>query len=148
MSEKTPNPEPACWDCGATNDPVASECWLCQRTDWKKYPGLRRGRPAPELPRRGPMSTIAGWMILIAAIAVAVGLFREAPGLAVVLLVSVVPALTLTEWKAYHRRRRGEPMTVPQRIVMVIVLTILIPILVIIALVVALFTYCFLLAPR
>ncbi len=94
------------------------------------------------------MSTIAGWMILIAAIGVAVGIFREAPGLAMVLLVSVVPALALTEWKAYRRRRRGEPMSVPQRILMVIVLTILIPILAFVALVVALFTYCFLVSPR
>jgi hypothetical protein len=148
MSETKPSPEPTCWDCGAPNDPGASECWLCQRTDWKKYPGLRRGRPALEVPRRGPMSTIAGWMILIAAIGVAVGIFREAPGLAVVLLVSVVPALALTEWKAYRRRRRGVPMTVPERIVLVIVLTIVIPILLAIALVVALFTYCFLVSPR
>jgi hypothetical protein len=148
MSKMTPNPEPACWDCGATNDPGASECWLCQRTDWKKYPGLRRGRPAPELPRRRPMSTIAGWMILIAAIGVAVGLFREAPGLAVSLLVSIAPALAITEVKAYRRQHRGVPMTIPERIAMVLILAIVIPILVIIALVVALFTYCFLISPR
>ncbi len=148
MSKMTPNPEPSCWDCGATNDPGASECWLCQRVDWKKDPGLRRGRPAPEVPRRGPMSTIAGWMILIAAIGVAAGIFREAPGLAMVLLISVVPALALTEWKAYRRRRRGVPMTVPQRIVLVLALTVLIPILLAIALVVALFAYCFLVSPR
>lgn len=28
-------PEPTCWDCGAANDPGASECWLCHRRDWR-----------------------------------------------------------------------------------------------------------------
>jgi hypothetical protein len=35
MNEMTPNPEPTCWDCGAANDPGASECWLCHRRDWR-----------------------------------------------------------------------------------------------------------------
>jgi hypothetical protein len=35
MSETKPSPEPTCWDCGAANDPGASECWLCHRRDWR-----------------------------------------------------------------------------------------------------------------
>ncbi len=92
------------------------------------------------------MSTIAGWMILIAVIGVAMGLFREAPGLAFVLLISVVPALAVTEVKAYRRRRRGEPMSGLERSCWFVGLTILIPILAVVALVVALFTYCLLMA--
>jgi hypothetical protein len=35
QSKPGPDPEPTCWECGATNDPGASECWLCQRPDWR-----------------------------------------------------------------------------------------------------------------
>jgi hypothetical protein len=139
-----PMTEPTCWDCGATNDPGASECWLCHRGDWDKDPGIRWLPSGPDRPRRGPMSTIAGWMILIAVIGVAIGLFRETPGLAFILLVSVAPALAVTEVKAYRRRRRGEPMSAWERTFWLLGLTILIPILAAVALFVALFAYCFL----
>ena len=141
MSDPNPKPEPTCWDCGAPNDPGASECWLCQRRDWRGYRGVRPGYPAPAR-RRGPLSTIGGWMILIAVIGVAVGIFREAPGLAILLLISVVPALIITEIKAYRRRRRGEPMSGLDRLLWVLLLSILVPFLLIIALAVALFMYC------
>jgi hypothetical protein len=146
MSHGTP--ELTCWDCGAINDPGSSECWLCQRGDWNRYPGVRRGYPRPDHRRRGPMSTIGGWMIVIAVIGVAAGLFREAPGLAIVLLVSVAPALAITELTARRRLQRGEPMSIAERVARVLGLTILIPFLVIVALAVALFTFCFVLSPR
>jgi hypothetical protein len=141
QADLRPKPEPTCWDCGATNDPGASECWLCQRPDWRKYPGVRPRYPATA-PPRGPFSTIGGWMVLIAVIGVAVGIYREAPGLATVLLASVVPALVVTEVKASRRRRRGEPMSGWERVAWILALTILIPILLIVALFAALFTYC------
>ena len=135
--------DPICWECGASNTPGSSECWLCQRRDWNRYPGLRRRHPSPpDLPRRRPRSTIAGWMIAIAVIGVAIGLFREAPGAAVLLLVCAAPALAITELKARGRRRRGDTMSVGERIVRVVALMILIPILVIVALVVALLVFC------
>ena len=146
MSQTKPSPEPACWDCGATNDPGSSECWLCHRGDWDKDPGIRWLPSGPDRPRRGPMLTIAGWMILIAVIGVAIGLVREVPGLGFLLLISVVPALVVTEVKARRRRRRGEPMSGWERTFWLVGLTILIPILAVVALFVALFTYCLLMA--
>jgi ribosomal protein L40E len=137
-----PTPEPVCWDCGATNVPGASECWLCQRRDWREHPGLRPRHPASPPPQRGPLSTIAGWMILIAVIGVAAGLLREAPGLAVVLLVIVGPALATTEVKASRRRRRGEPMSSWEWTLWVLGLMFLIPIVLIVAVAIALFLYC------
>lgn len=138
-----PKPEPRCWDCGAANDPGSTECWLCQRRDWNRYPRLRtRPAPPPDRPRRGPMSTIGGLMIGIAVLGLSIAIFREAPGLGLLLLVSVVPALAVTEVKARRRYRIGEPMSVGERILRVVVLTIVIPILVIVALVIALFSYC------
>jgi hypothetical protein len=141
--------DPICWECGASNTPGSSECWLCQRRDWNRYPGPRRRHPSPpDLPRRRPLSTIAGWMIAIAVIGVAIGLFREAPGVAILLLVSVVPALAITELKARGRLRRGDPMSAWERIARILALTILIPILVIGALAIALFTFCLFLSLR
>ena len=150
-SQPSPRPEPICWECGASNTPGSSECWLCQRRDWNRYPGLQRRRGSistPQGPRRGPMSTIAGWMIGIAVLGVAIGLFREAPGVAVLLMISVVPALAITEVKAARRRRNDDPMPPWERLARVLALTILIPVLVIIALAIALFTVCFFLSLR
>jgi len=142
MIDQKPHPELICWDCGATNDPAASECWLCQRRDWRKHPDDRPGYSALPARTRGPLSTIGGWMALIAVIGVAAAIFRDAPGLAVLLFVSVVPALIVTEVKARSRRRRGEPMSVSERVAWVIGLAIVIPILLWIALIAAVFAYC------
>ena len=35
MNPKEPKSPLKCWDCGAENDPDASECRLCHRRDWK-----------------------------------------------------------------------------------------------------------------
>ncbi len=139
MSDPKPIPEPTCWHCLAPNDPGASECWLCQRRDWRKYPGARARSPVPA---RGPLSTIAGMMALIAVIGVAAALFRDAPGLSVLLFISIVPALLITEWKARRRRRRGETMSATERVVWIIALTIVMPILIGVAVVAAMFAYC------
>lgn len=139
-------PDPICWECGASNARGSSECWLCQRRDWNRYTGRRtRDTRPPDLPRHGPLSTIGGWMIGIAILGVTIALFREAPGLAIALLISVVPALAMTELKAY-RRRRGDPLTVGERVAWILVLSVLIPILVAVALAMALFTFFFFLA--
>lgn len=136
-------PDPICWGCGAPNSPGSSECWLCQRRDWNR-PGGRRGRLIPAAPgsRRGPASTIAGLMIGIAICGGAIALIREAPGLAVFLLVSVGPALVLTTAKARRRSREGDPMPLWERVARILALSVLIPVLVIVALMIALFAFC------
>jgi hypothetical protein len=121
-------PETICWSCGAPNDVGSSECWLCQRRDWNRYPGIRR-RLAPAPSGRGPLSTIGGWMVLIAGIGVALGIVVAAPPVAIGLVLSSVPALAITEFKAYRRRRRGESVSGWQRLIWFVEFTILIPIL-------------------
>ena len=138
-----PEPEPRCWDCGASNDPGSSECWLCQRRDWNRYPGPRGLRVPPGRPRDRSPSSIAGLMTGIAIIAVTFGLYREAPGVAIAAAIAVGPALLLTELKARKRWRRGEPMSAVERILRVIALTIVIPILLIVALVITVFAICY-----
>jgi sterol desaturase/sphingolipid hydroxylase (fatty acid hydroxylase superfamily) len=80
-------------------------------------------------------------MVVIAAIGVALAIFVVAPPLAVVLLVSAVPALFVTEFKTYRRRRRGEPVSGWQRLVWFLGFTILIPI-VLVALAICLIGLC------
>jgi hypothetical protein len=144
MGHEPPNPEPTCWSCGAPNDRGSTECWLCQRRDWSRYPRLRtRLSPPPALPERGPLSTIGGWMVLIAAIGVSLAILVLAPPLFVVLLASAVPALSLTEIRTYRRRRRGEPVSGWQRLAWFLGLTILLPI-VLVAVVICLFALCYL----
>src|SRR5947207_13447675 len=118
-------PDLICWDCGATNDPGASECWLCQRRDWRRDPGPLPRRRVP--PPRGPLSSIAGWMVLIALIAVVAGVFRLAPGLGIALLIFALPAWAITEVKARRRHRRNLPMSGMEKTLWIIGLTILIP---------------------
>jgi hypothetical protein len=140
MSDPKPKPDLTCWDCGASNHPASSECWLCQRRDWRNSPGFRPRQTNP--PTRGPLSTIAGWMVLIALIAVFAGIFRTAPGLAIALLVCGLPAWAITEVKAARRRRRDEPMSGMERALWIVALTVLIPTVVIAALGIALFAFC------
>jgi hypothetical protein len=140
MTDPKPEPESTCWDCGASNHPTSSECWLCQRRDWRKSPGVRPRQTTP--PTRGPLSTIAGWMVLIALVAVFAGIFRAAPGLAIALLVCILPAWAITEVGAARRRRRDDPMSRMERALWIVALTIMIPIVVITALGIALFAYC------
>jgi hypothetical protein len=145
MSIEKPMPDLTCWDCGVTNHPDASECWLCQRQDWRKFPGSQP-RQTTSPPPRGPHSSIANWMVLIAMVAVVTGVFRSAPGLSLVVLISVLPALIVTEIRASRRRRRNLPMSGMEKALWIMGLTILIPVLLMIALVIALFTYCMLMS--
>ena len=139
-----PQPEPRCWDCGAENDPGASECWLCQRRDWRWKSGSERREIIPAAHRSSrPLSSISGLMILIALVAVLLGVWQVAPGLAAMLLFFALPAWGLTEVKAYRRRRGGGgSMSGVEKIVWIVSLTFLIPIVLILSLLAAVFVIC------
>jgi MFS family permease len=123
MSQAKPGPEPElrCRECGAVNDDGSSECWLCQRRDWRTYPALRVNETfAARNTSVGPLTSRLGLMVLIAAIFKYFGLFVVAPGLAIALLVGVLPALAITEAKANHRRERGEVMSGTERFLWIV----------------------------
>jgi hypothetical protein len=80
-------------------------------------------------------------MVVIATIGVALAIVVLAPPLAVVLLVSAMPALFVTEFKTYRRRRRGEPVSGWQQLVWFLGFTILFPI-VLVALAICLIGLC------
>jgi hypothetical protein len=143
MSDLKPKPELKCRHCGASNDPGASECWLCQRRDWRGFTGFAPEPIATYPQPRGLLSTIAGWMVLIAMIAVGLAVFQLAPGLGIIWLFFVGPAWAITEVKARRRIYRSlTPMSGIEKALWIMGLTILIPVTVIVALVVALATFC------
>jgi ribosomal protein L40E len=87
---------PTCRHCGATNDSGASECWLCQRQDWRETPKIRSGR-SPFGP--DDRSTFTGCMVYltISLIAVVVLAFRAGRivGLVILILNMVIFALAI-----------------------------------------------------
>jgi hypothetical protein len=78
---------------------------------------------------------------LIAVIAVGITIARDAPFLAVLPFVSVVPAFFVTAVKAPKMRRRGEPMSFEDRFLFFYGLTFLIPVVFCVALTIAFFAY-------
>ena len=127
MSDSKPPRDLTCWDCGASNPLGSSECWLCQRRDWRGGPDPHPRQTIPPTPR-GPLFPTAGGMVSIALIAVFAWIFRAAPGVAIALVVWVLPPWAITAVQADRRRRRAEPMCGLERAVWIVVLTILLPI--------------------
>jgi ribosomal protein L40E len=86
---------PTCRHCGATNDSGASECWLCQRRDWREAPKHRPGRR----PRNDARPTFVGCLIVVTiAVIMMVGwAFRlgRIVGLAVLVLAALVYAVAI-----------------------------------------------------
>jgi hypothetical protein len=76
-----------CWDCGATNDSDASECWLCQRRNWR--PDEAKVPAAPGAFPRVGLSQVSIWIAFLAGALLLLGLAR-AVGLPQVLLLSVI----------------------------------------------------------
>ena len=127
-----------CCECGTSNAPDARECWLCYGTRWKAQD---QGRDPVAYPR-GFFSTISGWMILIAGIGLALGLYRLYPGYLISAVVLVLPPVLIIEIRAARRRRAGWPMSISERIVMFVLLTFLLPILLFVALLIAAYIIC------
>jgi hypothetical protein len=73
----------------------------------------------------------------IAVIGLAVALSREVPAVALILLITVVPAMIITEVVDYRRRRRGRPMYREEKLAWILALSVQIPALLTLALAVA-----------
>ena len=137
-----PMPEPTCWDCGATNDPGASECWLCQRRDWRATPGS----PVPMKSEPSPTSGHASGLVALALGLVALGAVVIAPGLVLGLLIVVLPAWAVAEHIAHRRRNRGLPTSTTRKLVWIAVLSVVMPML-FVALFIALWMICMVTGP-
>jgi hypothetical protein len=139
QSDPMPNPNLNCRECGAVNDPGASECWLCNRRDW------RGPSPFPMSPKPAPQQQQSGgaWPIIALVLGlVVVGGVAIAPGLIIVLLIFSLPAWGIAEWIAYRRRRRGQPMSIATKAAWIVGLAIGLPVLLGVALFITVWMIC------
>jgi hypothetical protein len=70
---------------------------------------------APPPPVKGRF-TLGSLMLVIALVAVCLGVLREVPGLGVILILVATPALARTLGAASHRKRVGRPMTAVEKV--------------------------------
>jgi hypothetical protein len=104
-----------CPYCKAENQPGAERCWICQQP--LEPAGLEHaGAPAavgPTLKRTFHLNSL---MVLIALVAVLLGLFRQSAGLGILMTVITLPALLRLRSVAAERRARDQPMTLSEKI--------------------------------
>ena len=127
-AEAEPNPEPTCRDCGATNDPGASECWLCHRralAESSILQGASQTRFIAFLRRCSEPDAVRN---LGGAWPGAIGGLAAAPGLVIVLAVFGVPAWIGALIINDNRRNRGLPTSPAKTIAWIGALTILLPV--------------------
>jgi hypothetical protein len=86
------------------------------------------------------MSTIAGWMTLIAVIGLAMGLLIVAPGLSFLVVLILFETLAALRFRAYARR--GQPMSGCAQTAWILMFLIVTPILSVVAVLIGLFAYC------
>jgi len=95
QAESEPRWSGPCRECGAENDPGASECWLCHRRDWHASSRLPTSpKPAPSRMFGMVLSVnalAALGMVVLGGLAIVAGLFIWP------LLVCVLPAWAITE---------------------------------------------------
>ncbi len=124
MNPKNPESSPVCWDCGAANDEGASECWLCQRRDWRRPPRvplLIKSEPMPEPGNGSGPVGLALALVLLGCVVIA-------PRFVFGLLIFVLPAWAVAEYIARRRRNRGLPTSMARKLVWIAVLTVTLPI--------------------
>jgi hypothetical protein len=143
-SKTKPKSDLVCWDCGATNDLGASECWLCHRRDWHEFFGSLSGTKPAIKPPPAPSPTLnTGWRLIVPAlVAVGLGSVLLAPGLVILLLISVLPAWAIAEAIAHRRRKQGLPISTPGKVAWIVALSIVMPFLLGMALLITLFLIC------
>lgn len=90
-------------------------------------------------PRRGPLATIAGWMITIAVIGVAMGTMILSPFVFIVVVFVLLEAVAVIRFRESRRRK---PMSGGVLAIWVLAFTVVIPIVSIVASLTALYIYC------
>ena len=100
----------ACQHCGAANSLERTDCWLCHGA----MPG---DQPQVSPPRRSPQSfALSSLFLMVTLIAVCMGVAVAAPGMAVVLLIVVVPALVRTFAATNRDEHVGDNPTVADKL--------------------------------
>ena len=122
-----------CPECGASNRPANKSCFLCGHDLDSAAPDTRAGAARspivfssvdavdPYEPPPGVGSTprtfrISSLLLLIAVIAVCLGVFHEQPVLGIILAVAVTPAMAYTMIVAAKSEARGRPLATIDKI--------------------------------
>jgi hypothetical protein len=110
MNEPGPVPDPArCPHCQAeVYWSEATQCWLCGQSLDRPGPAVAPPPPPMEPARR--TFGLSSLMLVIALVAVCLGVYREVPGLGILLAILVTPALVRTSVVATRRKAGGRPM--------------------------------------
>lgn len=90
-------------------------------------------------PRRGPLSTIKGWMIAIAIIGVALGTMIASPFVFMIVVFVLMEGVAASRFRESRRRK---PMSSGAEALWILAFLVVIPIVSIVASVAALFVYC------
>lgn len=98
-----------CPHCQAQNSPAATRCWLCDGALNDEAVLAEVVGPADS--RSGTLYTVTALLVIVALVAVGVGLWGEAPGVAMLLFVVAAPAVLATLVRIHVRRRRGEAIS-------------------------------------
>ncbi len=116
MSHDRPSPQQGqavprvCPECGADTLPDRTHCWLCGAKLAGGSTTAAASAPAP------PTFALTSLMLLITLVAVVLGVYTIAPGVAVLLVIAVVPALSRTFRVTRRREREGTPLRTRDKI--------------------------------
>jgi hypothetical protein len=141
MSSEKPPASLRCFDCGAENDPGASECWLCHRRNWQARSASTKRRFAEEIHSETLPST-SGRVVAVALILVLIGTLIIAPGLAIVAVVIGGPPWLAGAITKRRASRPGKPMSALGKVMWVLGLSIVSFFLMCVALFIAFWLIC------
>lgn len=106
-------PHRVCPDCGVSPIDSVTRCWLCG----KVFDQPILAEVAFLSPQRKPTSyTLASLLVLMTLIAVFFGLVSVAPGLAILYLLIVVPAMIGSLYKSRQLSFAGRRATIGERV--------------------------------
>lgn len=114
MSDAAVSDGIACPECGARNQSGVTRCWLCGAA-WSLADAESDVVTAQVVPQPAPdrhlSFTLATIFVVITLVAVACGVARIAPGLAVLIGLVGAPAVIITGVRSQRQRAAGHPMS-------------------------------------
>jgi hypothetical protein len=107
MSSPPPDDGNPCPDCGASLPGEANYCWLCGKALQEGGAGAA-GSAGPVERRAAYQFSLSSLLLIITLVAVLLGVFRIAPGVALALAFLTAPALVKTCIAVARRKARGQ----------------------------------------
>jgi hypothetical protein len=109
-------PSVRCPECGAPLNAAQARCWLCQR---KADDGQQQNPYAPPRPlteHSASQFSLASLFLIMTLVAVCLGVFLLSPGLGVLLVFVMTPALIRTVMAASYQKQAGTALSAADKI--------------------------------